>query len=56
MEKKIDNARKKVTRADEVKFLAVLIDDRLSFKNNERKLEKHISYGNLDICIYVRAS
>ena len=41
-EKKIEIAGKDVKRTDQVEFLGVLIEDRLSFKNHVSGLQKKV--------------
>ena len=42
-EKRIEITRIQAKRADKVKLLGVLIDDRLSFKNHDSGLQKQVS-------------
>ena len=41
--KKIENTSNEVKRADKVKFLGFLIDERLSFKNHVSGLQNQVS-------------
>ena len=45
-EKRIEIAGEVIKRTDNVKFLGVLIDDRLSFKNHVRGLQKQVSMAS----------
>ena len=54
----IEIAGKEVKRADNVKFLGVLIDNRLSFKNHVSGLQKQVSMAtgmkNLEMIAYLQ--